>query len=1133
MDQQSIKSAPLFPSALTLSGPHEQAQPLFPITGFPQAAVHCTDEGQNLDFLTNKSYTSKAAQEAEKFFKQEIQLEVKDDGASRERLSPELVWEKHKRHHGDYTGDNASSSKIHKKSKHKHKHKHKKEEHRESKVKVEVQRTEVPNPTSKSKVFLEEVPGLTPEHAYRIDRHSDTSNWTFGSIYKLHIAKHHRLRGCCLGLGRTGQTEMFNQSKSSKPGVAGRYFSRENRRLLKNSPEERIPVSHERSSDFCLSESPFIPTEPDKPQVTDEYCDIRQKLMDPATSAYIKGQRIRKEPSTPDDSEMTIVKDEDSQLIESYNRKLRQNPHDIQTWFEFVKFQDRLRDKGLDSQVNVKEKHKNTALAVLEKKIAILEKAMEENPACIELKLKYFQLCQEIWEGDRINKELEKLLFVYPANELLWKHYLVYNQSHLSFFTVTRVTKLYHKCLKTLIGISEGNVHAHDVPKDLPKQILDIFLQYCNFLRQAGHSEKALATFQALIEFNFFCPPSLESSPHADRVAVFESFWDSGVPRSGEEGAIGWRNWLEKQNKLEHSPVDNDGHYEEAEESIIAKHMSKCRTWLEIETLRESFHWLPWRPDLTKNETEEDCEDVERLVLFDDLEPMLFTLPGNAAKFDLVLQFMVFLGVDINFIIERNISNQLPEIQVERLEQLDVSPESVNLKMDSPISETVYEFISTLFQQMMKYFDERSNNNLKKSDIKELKKFAKGLLKEKNNRNNLSLWAAYIELERSIGKPEEVAAILETALCMFSGTAGQTHGQRAGIFLLYRMYSEFLLNFKPCDIEISFDRQTSAPPSNVRKVLQILLCAVEESKFIVQDVYSELTPTQCLKTRKKFTCILESFENDFSTVAADDITKYFYELSLCYALFELCSSGIDASCRVYNTAVDISSKAITEQEDINVQGLSDNRIFSLEKLHKKLFMAELRTLMHHMTTNNCSLSKLRNVLDKALQKFPYEQSFLHLFVSVEERAHIAGRVQRFFTKILSNSLSYVPIVFAWLAESRRQKLLEEQMQEFKDQTGGLQGVSVRVETGVIHRLRTVLERALAEPSLTHCILLWRLYIQTEFKFGHTEKAKGVLYRALQQCPWSKMFGDDQLQELVDLMMEKEIRVQIPVEELDL
>lgn len=37
--------------------------------------------------------------------------------------------------------------------------------------------------------------------------------------------------------------------------------------------------------------------------------------------------------------------------------------------------------------------------------------------------------------------------------------------------------------------------------------------------------------------------------------------------------------------------------------------------WLDVESSRDATHWLPWRPDKSKGQSEEDCEDPDRQVL--------------------------------------------------------------------------------------------------------------------------------------------------------------------------------------------------------------------------------------------------------------------------------------------------------------------------------------------------------------------------------------------------------------------------------------------------------------------------------------------------------------------------------------
>lgn len=47
-----------------------------------------------------------------------------------------------------------------------------------------------------------------------------------------------------------------------------------------------------------------------------------------------------------------------------------------------------------------------------------------------------------------------------------------------------------------------------------------IFIQQCHFLRQAGHSEKAVSLFQALIDFTFFKPDSVKDLATKGQVAI-------------------------------------------------------------------------------------------------------------------------------------------------------------------------------------------------------------------------------------------------------------------------------------------------------------------------------------------------------------------------------------------------------------------------------------------------------------------------------------------------------------------------------------------------------------------------------------------------------------------------------------
>jgi hypothetical protein len=97
---------------------------------------------------------------------------------------------------------------------------------------------------------------------------------------------------------------------------------------------------------------------------------------------------------------------------------------------QFVEFQDKLASENLsDKKINES--------SLLEKKISIMEKAVDSNPGSIELKMKYLDLCKGTMSPETITKEMEQLLFIHPTNMLLWKQYLLYHQSCVSIFTVS------------------------------------------------------------------------------------------------------------------------------------------------------------------------------------------------------------------------------------------------------------------------------------------------------------------------------------------------------------------------------------------------------------------------------------------------------------------------------------------------------------------------------------------------------------------------------------------------------------------------------------------------------------------------------------------------------------------------
>lgn len=73
--------------------------------------------------------------------------------------------------------------------------------------------------------------------------------------------------------------------------------------------------------------------------------------------------------------------------------------------------------------------------------------------------------------------------------------------------------------------------------------------------------------------------------------------------------------------------------------------------------------------------------------------------------------------------------------------------------------------------------------------------------------------------------------------------------------------------------------------------------------------------------------------------------------------------------------------------------------------------------------------------------------------------------------------------------------------------------------------------------LASCPLLWRCYIQFHIHRNETEEAKRIFFRAIRAVPFSKSvwilctklgLSDDETTELLQLMLEKEIRLRVSI-----
>lgn len=368
--------------------------------------------------------------------------------------------EKIRKHHRD--------KKKHKQKK-KHKHKYDKSENKEH----------ITEDFSKLDTIWIEEARLAPEKAFRLHKKPDTANRMYNTLYRLDIALYKmRSNMTCLGLSKHQVIELTEQKgkKKKKTGTVGRYW---------NIKDFQVTGSTENIS-------MTLPSTTEKPGQRINLGDVR---------GYVPLEVPYQDEMAKDDSDRRKVEestaDKDSheseilQRTRELNKILHDKPQDIQTWLALVDFQEEIvrKEDSVKSSFTATgwERRKAATRTIIEKKIAVFEKALQKNPNSVELIVGHLDLCNEIMDAEELVQKWKRVSFVHPNNTLLWRHYLLFMQSRFSVFSFSKIAAVYGKCLSTLSSIKEGTFASHQAEGNLESEMVDLFIRECQFTRQSGN----------------------------------------------------------------------------------------------------------------------------------------------------------------------------------------------------------------------------------------------------------------------------------------------------------------------------------------------------------------------------------------------------------------------------------------------------------------------------------------------------------------------------------------------------------------------------------------------------------------------------------------------------------------------
>lgn len=1093
-----------------------------------------------------------------------------------ERVEDSFAATEHHRESREITG-----KRIHSTSKELHDIAKKKPKYKTSRPKDVDGSSSTTVPTGKHR-WLEET-GLKPEAAYCFDKKPDADNLVYNTLYRSHIATYRRCSQ--LSVGQSHQQEFVwddgRNSKSIKHSKktlkSSRYYSSQ---LV---PSKLVLTSAQDSKHFNGKE-------------TSTECPLE-------FIGFSDFDTVEKE--NEDEENSSTIERYIGQKSAEYNKALSDNPHDVHLWLEFIEFQEKCTLWGISPGANLSSgddtKSRSSAgdrrrqrLALIERKIAIFEKALEKNPIDTKLITGHMKLCEEVWEHEKIVKRWKDIVFRQPQNSDLWLGYLSYSQKHYSSFSTSSLISLYAKALSTLISIVEGKLVSHKPEKDVEEAMLSIFLNLCYFLYFAGHTEKAIANFQALVEFNFHCPDELKSLSVSlgDKIKYFEPFWDSGVPRFGEDGAKGWKAWFKeqqeekaKESSCEKSTcgflggggiftIEEKAHktVEEETESELSLIRGKDPhvAWGHLEAFREQEHFLPWRPS---ESDQEEPEDMDCVVLFDDISSFLFHLNKETSKVSLLQVFLGFVGSTLppSLIARRSqdwlctrilytsqmfgFHNQLfgmmpfnaatihPQFHYQ---SPDIGSSLQPMEYEGGLSSASVSFVHSTFNQVLALVSQCY-----------LSQFA--------------CWWLFFEFIYLFPSPQFV---LEKKL-------PKRHKHSVKCF---ERFAKALLKHPSCrnDVPLWCVYATLKVACGERKaalqVMETVCLQASHTSASPEDLYHSVTtyvelllgtalsPTaeystgisslskqqttgeDLLKAKHALICLAEG---KFTPFSPDRVTSTLIlkcerrlEEGVQEAVFS--TNSLDnvnytsaritayAQCLYVNSTLKSLCKFFEEvQEHLAVsQRKIDEEQHLVDSVVAKTILTETQLLFHHSRHHPDPPSLMRGALFKGISSFPENPYFLSLFASFESHFMVVGKVRSYFNTHLLDCNTPTPWLVAISFEENRQNLLRQR------RTSDLQ--LEELEMGVTHRIRSLYIKATQHSSGRHCPLLWRKYMTFELSQRGPKAAEAVYYQAVQQCPWVKVLYVDGATSLPDLgskviemVEEKEIRLRAPIEEVEL
>ncbi|KAM3513826.1 hypothetical protein MY11210_002551 [Beauveria gryllotalpidicola] len=783
------------------------------------------------------------------------------------------------------------------------------------------------------------------------------------------------------------------------------------------------------------------------------------------------------------------------------NRRVKENPADVDAWLELVEHQDELlRVSTAEGTAPDHESHSYSEI-----KVSMLEKALANAQDAVERERILVPLMREgakVWSSKVAAKKWAEL-GSQADSHALWRLRLEFAMTSITEFDYTSVKTMLVERLRHRLAQGNESMEAY-------LEVIEVFLLATRFVHDAGYRELAVAAWQAVLELTFF---RLEAD--AEQGAVpdsFQAFWESEVPRVGEAGASGWKHYVATDGE------DEPPEPRQAPSTSAAQSRDVFQVWARLEAESANTAKLPAR---TMDEGTED--DPFRVVTYTDIEPFLFMVPQSclsSLSASLLDAFLVFCGLPPASSSEwarrlyrdqllAPVGSNMPSVSID-----DATPElhkDESVSRRPPLFDRSYSAFAIssrlLFpgKEWFSYFQPQLLNaavdggwletllgqlifSAGCKDLSEyylaisfardpssVKKTAKKLLKQ--SPNSASLYNAYALAEHARGASDVAAKVLESAL------ASSMLSQHSSRFRLH--HTAAWIAFENGDLAAS----------------KRALCAASGAEVSFADV---------LKARCTFS------DGMSEALATGDVE----------------SAETAAECLVLHGY-------LTNGEASEPMSFSQGNIAAA------------------MQTLDCASQELAarghgtSPSGERLVQFGAHLLYMHATRGPHRRVYIRDQVRKHLQSFPSNTI--LLSVLEWSDAGLR--IVDETRQLLRDQTPRADNVGARffavqheLARGNAHTAQAAFEQAVRGDTCRASATLWAWYVRFAHAHGRQLRRGGkgavdVLYRALRHCPWAKsvfmeafttLAGDlasDELRSVYGMMTAKGLRAHVELDEV--